>query len=109
MSHIYLQRAIRNNEVVAFTYQNIPRIVEPYTLGLNADGQITLTAWQVSGGKQVGWHDFLIDKIRGASPTGLYFRDSRAGYNPAAPTMKHVLAQFKPLGDAAVATSGTRW
>ena len=109
MSHMYLQKAIRNNEVVAFTYLNIPMIVEPHTLGLSDDGQITLTGWKISGGSRMGWQDFLIDKIRGASPTGLYFRNPRVDYNPNKTTMKHILAHIKPRSEAALASSTGGW
>lgn len=101
MSHIYLQKAIHNHEVATFTYQNVSTVVEPYTLGLNADGQITLAGWQISGENGVGWRYYLIDKMRGASPTGLFFQSPRLGYNPNDPTMKHVLIQIKRLVEAA--------
>jgi len=101
MSHKYLQKAIHNHEVAAFTYQNVPMVVEPYTLGLSADGDITLTGWQISGSGGVGWREYLLDKIRGAAPTGLYFPNPRLGYNPNNTTMQHILARVKPLADAA--------
>jgi len=106
MTHLSLQKAIHNNEAVAFTYQNILTIVEPHRLGLSAEGDITLTAWQVSGGGRVGWRHYLIDKVRGAAPTGLYFRNPRTGYNANKTTMKHILAQIKPRAEPAASYAG---
>ena len=95
MTHLNLQKAIQNKETVAFTYLSQLRIVEPYMIGLNEDGEITLKAWQMSGGKKTGWMDFFIDKIRGATSTGLHFEAPRAGYASSDTSMQHILTRFK--------------
>jgi predicted DNA-binding transcriptional regulator YafY len=87
-----LKDAIHNKEIISFTYLGVDRVVEPYLLGLNADGQITLCAWQMSDEGGSGWKDYLIDKIRNAAPTDLYFRKTRTDCRPKDFSMKHILA-----------------
>ena len=82
MTQKYLLDAIQDKQVVSFTYLGSERVVEPYVLGLNADGQITLMAWQISGAGAIGWRNYLIDKMRCAEPTEQFFSDPRTGYSP---------------------------
>ena len=92
MAQKHFKDAIQNKEIVSFTYLGVDRVVEPYLLGLNADGQITLCAWQMSGEGGSGWKDYLIDKVRNAAPTELYFRKARVDYRPNDFCLKHILA-----------------
>jgi len=92
MTQKNLLRAIRDKEVISFTYLNVPRVVEPYMLGLNAEGEISLCAWELSSDGDRNWRQYLIDKIRGVSPTDLYFRKPQTDWRPSDFPMKHVLA-----------------
>ncbi|MEP1931300.1 MAG: WYL domain-containing protein [Roseibium sp.] len=65
-----LCEAIKNRQVVSFTYEHRVRTVEPHLVGYDGDGDLTLSAWQLSGGSGVGWRDFHVSKLTGLATTG---------------------------------------
>ena len=86
--------AIRNRRVVQFTYERRVRSAEPHLLGYDADGDLTLSAWQLSGGSGVGWRDFHVSKLSALSITGTTFQGPRDGYNPRDTTLARVLCRL---------------
>lgn len=84
-------RAIQNRQVIKFLYDGAWRTVEPHQLGLDHDGDLTLSAWQLSGGSGVDWRDFHIANVSGLTTAGQNFSGPRPGYNPHNSKMSRVL------------------
>ncbi|MBQ9240543.1 MAG: hypothetical protein IJ164_04280 [Duodenibacillus sp.] len=82
-----LEAAIRLRHVVTFTYDGLPRTVEPFLLGVTTAGNPALRGYQTAGlsqsGKVPGWHLFLLHKIPEIAMTQEEFSGERAQYNPA--------------------------
>ncbi|WP_422392371.1 WYL domain-containing protein [Nitratireductor thuwali] len=73
--------AISNRHVLTFTYKGRVRTVEPHALGYDGDGDLTLCAWQLSGGSGQDFRDFHVDKLFGLAATGASFAGPRLGYS----------------------------
>lgn len=81
-----LNQAICMHKVVAFTYEQQIRIVEPFLTGRHRrTGRIHLRAWQIGGGSKSGkspnWRLYEINKIKQLRITDDSFRGMRPGYN----------------------------
>jgi predicted DNA-binding transcriptional regulator YafY len=85
---------IKNKSVISFSYKNTTRVVEPHLLGHDKDGDLTLSAWQLSGGSGQGFRDFHVSKISGVATTGKNFERARLGYNPNDRTLSRVLCRI---------------
>ena len=83
--------AIRSKSIITFVYDGAVRTVEPHQLGFDHDGDLTLSAWQLSGGSSVDWRDFHIANASGLTTTGRHFSGPRLGYNPNNKKMKQIL------------------
>ena len=62
-----ISEAIKNRNLVQFTYKGHKRIVEPHLLGKKTSGNDALSAWQVGGYESNDyprWHPYLLEKIR---------------------------------------------
>ena len=86
-----LCNAIHNRSIVRFEYDSSTKTVEPHQVGYDHDGDLTLSAWQLSGGSGVDWRDFHIAKMSGLSVTGRTFAGPRPGYNPNNSKMSRIL------------------
>lgn len=84
---------IRRREVLYFVYDGAGRTVEPHLLGTDADGDLTLSAWQRSGPTPSGWRDFHVKKMRNISPVGRNFRSARPGYNREDTTIQNIICR----------------
>ena len=84
---------IGNRDVITFNYKGHPRRVEPYLLGYDKDGGLTLSAWQLSGGSGTGWRNFHVSKISGIATTAYNFSQTRQGYNRYDSTMSQILCR----------------
>jgi hypothetical protein len=82
--------AIESRNVIEFTYKGSRRRVEPYLLGDDQKGHLTLSAFQLSGGSAVDWRDFHVDTLGGLTVTALRFDGKRPGYNRNDPTMRSI-------------------
>ncbi len=85
--------AIRGKEVLSITYDGRVRTIEPHLLGYDSDGDLTLSAWQLSGTGQ-GWRDFHVSKVSGLATTGQTFSSARSGYNPRDETIDRVVCRL---------------
>ena len=94
MSQATICDAIANRHVLSFSYKGRTRTVEPHLLGYDGDGDLTLSAWQLSGGSGVGWRDFHVSKASGLSTTGQTFSGSRQGYNRWDETIDRVICRL---------------
>lgn len=86
--------AIQEKRLLTFNYLGRARLVEPHLLGYDSDGDLTLSAWQLSGGSGVGWRDFHVSKSAGVSivegPSGA----PRPGYNPRDETIESIVCRL---------------
>ncbi len=83
--------AIRTRRIITFSYDGSLRRVEPHQLGYDHDGDLTLSAWQLSGGSGVDWRDFHIAKMSERTITAESFSGPRPGYNPNNKKMSRIL------------------
>jgi predicted DNA-binding transcriptional regulator YafY len=91
MSKELICDAIAKRLAISFLYKGSQRTVEPHTLGYDRSGDLTLSAWQVSGGSGQGWRDFHIDKMRGIALTATQFSGARPGYNRNDSTLAQII------------------
>ena len=82
--------AIQNKLAISFYYKNRQRVVEPHLIGYNQNNELTLSAWQLSGGTQESWRQFHLSKISSLAITDRNFSSSRQGYNPNDSTMSRI-------------------
>lgn len=85
---------IHQRQVVQFHYKGRTRTVEPHLVGYDASGDLTLSAWQLSGGSGTGWRDFHVAKLSGLSTTGQAFSGPRPGYNPRDKTLVRIVCRL---------------
>lgn len=85
---------IKNQNIISFHYKNAIRVVEPHLLGYDSSNDLTLSAWQLSGGSSQGFRDFHVSKISGVTTTGKNFASARQGYNPHDSTISRVLCRL---------------
>ena len=83
--------AIRTQHIIMFWYDGTPRTVEPHQVGYDHDGDLTLSAWQLSGGSAVDWRDFHIAKTSALATTPQRFSGPRPKYNPRNRKMRQIL------------------
>ena len=93
-----IAKAIVNRELISFTYNGYPRLVEPHTYGLSSTGKESLLAYQVKGGHASGhnepWHLFNIAKMAGVVSTGRLFTGPRDSYKRTWPPMRAIYIQL---------------
>jgi predicted DNA-binding transcriptional regulator YafY len=85
--------AIAAREILTFRYSGTVRTVEPHLLGYDGDGDLTLSAWQLSG-TGVGWRDFHVSRLSELAITGDTFSGARQGYNPQDETIARVVCRL---------------
>ncbi len=93
MSQQTICAAIRDKKCLRFRYKNEVRVVEPHLLGYDSDGDLTLSAWQVSGTRP-DWRDFHVAKISGLTTTEQNVLKPRQGYNPRDETIDRVVCRL---------------
>ena len=86
--------AIKGLHCLTFYYKGKLRTVEPHLLGYDSDGDLTLSAWQLSGGSGQDFRDFHVSKISGLTTSHSTFVGPRPGYNPNDSTMSRVLCRI---------------
>ncbi|WP_421725471.1 WYL domain-containing protein [Bauldia sp.] len=91
MSADLLCRAIKDRCTLTFTYHGSAREAEPHIVGYDSDGDLTLSAWQSSGGSGEGWRDFHVSKLSGLAITQQTFSGPRPGYNRNDRTLSRIV------------------
>ncbi len=86
--------AIQARKRISFTYKGSRREVEPHLLGYDSDGDLTLSAWQLSGGSGEGWRDFHVSKISGLTKGLTGFESPRPGYNRNDETISQIVCRI---------------
>lgn len=87
-------RAIASQSIIEFDYKNSRRRAEPHLVGVDSDGDVTLSAWQLTGGSGQGFRDFHVYKLSGLSITGATFPGPRPGYNPNDSTLVRIICRL---------------
>ena len=90
----FICNAISAQQIISFWYDARQRTVEPHLLGVDSDGDVTLSVWQLSGGSGEGWRDFHIAKLFEPSTTGQTFSGPRPGYNPNDNTLDRIICRL---------------
>ncbi len=85
--------AIAQQKRISFLYKGTRREVEPHILGYDGDGDLTLSAWQISGGSGLGWRDFHVSKLSGLAVGILSFDVTRPGYNRNDKTLDRIVCR----------------
>lgn len=87
-------KAIQAHSILTFRYKGSIRTVEPHTLGYDGDGDLTLCAWQLSGGSGVGFRDFHVQKLSELSTAQQSFSGARPGFRRGDQTLSRILCQL---------------
>jgi predicted DNA-binding transcriptional regulator YafY len=88
-----IEAAIAGRFRLALTYKDVARVVEPHILGFDSQGNLALSAWQVSG-TGAGWRLFHVDRIQVLAESDGRFTDAGTGYNPQDPLFATVLRRL---------------
>jgi hypothetical protein len=89
-----LSEAIGQRRLVSFIYKSVPRIAEPYILGYDEKGALTLSAFQVSGGSGAGFRTFPVEGMSFVTMTERGFDGIRPEYNPRDRYFSHIICQI---------------
>ena len=81
--------AINNMQLLSFWYDDLPRVVEPHTYGVDTKGHRALRAYQVRGQSKSGtlpkWRVFHRDRMSGVTTLQETFERPRTGYRRGDP------------------------
>lgn len=89
--------AIRNRQVLTFTYSGITRSVEPHAVGISRTGKEVLRCFQTHGGHITPGHEWdlcELNKISDLKPSGAIFQAPRADYRRGDRHMSHIFAEL---------------
>ncbi len=82
MVHTGICEAIRAKKIISFVYNGKIRTVEPHLYGYDADGDLSLYAWQLQTGSGEGWRQFHASNISDMSITERNFLQPRIDWKP---------------------------
>jgi len=93
-----LAAAVRNHEIIEFTYDGLERVVQPATYGMTSTGKPTLRGCQIGGRSHRHtppcWELYTEAKIVGAISTGQTFGGfALAGYTRGDSGFTTILAE----------------
>jgi len=86
--------AIRDRRIITFRYKGTVRTAEPHLVGYNSDGDLTLSAWQLSGGSGQGFRDYHVKKVSGLTISKQSFVGPRPDYNPVDKTLPRIICRL---------------
>ena len=90
--------AINNRKLLSFNYENLSRIVEPFTLGNSRKDNMILSAYQIDGGAHRDtvpcWGLFNLDKISNLEVLSESFSANREEYRRDDSRMHHIYCQI---------------
>ncbi|MBX7501358.1 WYL domain-containing protein [Qipengyuania sp. YG27] len=86
--------AIRDRKIISFYYKGRTRVAEPHLVGYDRDGDLTLSAWQLSGGSGQGFRDFHINIMSNLTIMPQSFSGARPNYNPNDSTLGRILCRL---------------
>jgi hypothetical protein len=85
--------AINRKRMLHLDYHGTSRTVMPHILGHAGTGQLSLSAYQVSGTGH-GWRMFHLDDTSKVEITGKGFGRPRHDYNPDDPAFDEIVARL---------------
>lgn len=83
--------AITNRRVITFWYEERIVTAEPYVLGIDVYGSLSLRAWQLFGARGRGWRRFQVSKASRLTITDVTFDEPRSGYESQDEYMQRVI------------------
>lgn len=89
--------AIRTKQLLSFTYDGLPRLVEPHAVGLSTAGNQVMRCFQVGGSHKKAGHDWdlvRLEKIVSLAVTGEHFAGPRPGYKRGDSAMSTIHAEL---------------
>lgn len=89
--------AIRNRDVLLFTYSGLPRTVQPATVGVSRAGKDVLRCYQIAGGHITPGHEWdlcEISKISNLRASGQHFLGDPPGYKHGDKGMTTIYAEL---------------
>jgi len=96
--HQTLINAIRNRQIISFTYRGHQRTIEPHAYGVSTAGNDVLRGYQTAGTSHAGpvpdWKLMTVTNITNLTWTGLTFSSVRAGYKTNDSAMQRIYAQL---------------
>jgi len=98
-----LAKAVEERKVLAFDYDDKPRLVEPHAIGTNAKGQLVLRAFQVTGDSATNataWKLFTVDKMVNCIVAALTSQAPRPGYKAGDRAMANIIQELPEVTEA---------
>jgi hypothetical protein len=90
--------AIRNRNLLNFSYDGYLRVVEPHAHGISTAGHEVIRCYQVRGsgsdGKSTGWHLMTVSKIVGLKAMEETFSKPRDGYRKGGKGMSTIFCEL---------------
>jgi len=90
--------AVRNRNLLEFSYKGHHRVVEPHAYGMTPKGNEVLRGYQTSGTSESGvvpdWRLFSINKIENLTVLNTNFSQPRFGYKPGDSAMEEIFCEF---------------
>lgn len=89
--------AIRTKQLLSFTYDSLPRLVEPHAVGLSTAGNQVMRCFQVGGSHKKSGHDWelvKLGKMVGLALAGEQFAGPRPGYKRGDSAMSTIYAEL---------------
>ncbi len=92
-----IKEAIKNKQILSFSYDGMNRVVEPHALGITSKENTVLRCYQIQGGHKNNNHTWdlcSLKKIVNLSTTGNTFIGPRLGYKKGDKAMITILAEL---------------
>lgn len=93
-----IDSAIRNRQLLSFTYDGFARVVEPHTNGIDNKGHKALRAFQVQGGSEsgeyVGWKLFHVSEMHQITVLSKNFSGPRPKYHRGDKAFSSITADY---------------
>jgi predicted DNA-binding transcriptional regulator YafY len=90
--------AIENLQILDFTYERLPRSVEPHKVGKTTAGNVVLSGYQVGGRSHSNsvpyWRLYKLSKIADLSITDEHFDGARPRYKPTDQRMTQIYCRL---------------
>lgn len=89
--------AIRNRQILSFSYDSLPRLVEPHAVGLSTAANQVMRCFQVGGSHRKAGHDWdlvKLERVVGLKMTGEHFAAPRPGYRRGDSAMSTIYAEL---------------
>ncbi len=90
--------AIHNRQLISFTYDGLPRVVQPATFGQTTTGKLSLCACQIDGSSRRNtppcWELYTVAKIVGPAFHGTVFSNfAQPGYTRFDSAFTRIIAE----------------